>query len=127
MDDFVFFPPMFGLTPICKHLNFPFLSRTRQGLMYQQQELYRHQQEALARLQDEADRLRQETLGKSKLRISCKSKLRILGVSPSPDFGSSIACWTGLICRGLQHCNTVSHWHLCLPEGKRWLSKICWI
>ncbi|CAK9067911.1 unnamed protein product [Durusdinium trenchii] len=31
-----------------------------QGLMYQQQELYRHQQEALARLQGEADRLRQE-------------------------------------------------------------------
>eukprot|EP00435_Cladocopium_sp_Y103_P057167 s79_g19.t1 len=31
-----------------------------QGLMYQQQELYRHQQEALARLQDEAERLRQE-------------------------------------------------------------------
>ena len=58
-----FCPPMSGLTPICKHLNFPFLSRTRQGLMYQQQELYRHQQEALARLQDEADRLRQETLG----------------------------------------------------------------
>ena len=31
-----------------------------QGLMYQQQELYRHQQEALARLQEEADRLRHE-------------------------------------------------------------------
>ena len=47
-----------------KHLNFSFLSTVfpRQGLMYQQQELYRHQQEALARLQDEADRLRQETL-----------------------------------------------------------------
>lgn len=34
----------------------------RQGLMYQQQELYRHQQDALARLQEEAERLRQETL-----------------------------------------------------------------
>ena len=31
-----------------------------QGLMHQQQELYRHQQDALARLQEEADRLRQE-------------------------------------------------------------------
>ena len=38
----------------------PPVSDMLQGLMHQQQELYRHQQEALARLQEEADRLRQE-------------------------------------------------------------------
>ena len=38
----------------------PPVSDMLQGLMHQQQELYRHQQDALARLQEEADRLRQE-------------------------------------------------------------------
>ena len=38
----------------------PQVSDMLQGLMHQQQELYRHQQDALARLQEEADRLRQE-------------------------------------------------------------------
>lgn len=54
------------------------------------------------------------------------AEFRLHSVYPGSN---SCDCWTGLICNvvGGLLCNTISDWYLCLPEGKRWLNKICWI